>query len=111
MTQIQTKIKFTVNTNNSIRTIETVEGEYINFMCLLRDQVSLDKIGECGGRGRCTTCVIRINGLTGQAAQKESDESDRLSYVGYEDDQILLSCQILINEELEGAEVELLECS
>ena len=108
---MQSKIKFSVITNNSIRIIETYDGEYRNLMCLLRDKVSLDDFGECGGMGRCATCVIKIKGLTGNSIAKERNEPVTLSRLGFDDENIRLSCQLLISSDLEGAEFELLECS
>ena len=91
--------------------VETYNGEYRNLMCLLRDQVSLDDFGECGGMGRCATCVIRIKGLTGNSTTKERNEPVTLSRLGYDDENIRLSCQLIISEDLEGTEIEMLECS
>jgi 2Fe-2S ferredoxin len=108
---MQSKIKFSVITNNSIRIIETYDGEYRNLMCLLRDKVALDDFGECGGMGRCATCVIRIKGLTGSSISKERNEPVTLSRIGYDDENIRLSCQLMISTDLEDVEIELLECN
>jgi 2Fe-2S ferredoxin len=108
---MQSKIKFSVIINNQKQIVETYEGEYRNLMCLLRDKVCLDDFGECGGMGRCATCVIKISGLTGTSIIKERNEPVTLSRLGYEDENIRLSCQLMISTDLEGAELEMLECS
>lgn len=78
-------------------------------MCLLLDQLYLDEFGVCGGMGRCGTCVIRIEGLTGASIAKDRNEPVTLARMGYDDENIRLSCQIMINADLDGAEIELLE--
>jgi 2Fe-2S ferredoxin len=78
-------------------------------MLLLKDNLPLDYFGECGGMGRCATCIIKTIGLTGNAAIKERNEHTTLSKIGYINDNIRLSCQILITKELENMEIELLE--
>lgn len=108
---MKNNIKFSVIINNSKQAVDTYVGEYRNLMCLLRDKVSLDEFGECGGMGRCATCVIRINGLTGNSLKKERNEPVTLSRIGYEDENIRLSCQLIISEDLVGTEIEMLECS
>lgn len=80
-------------------------------MCLLRDSIIPDDFGECGGMGRCATCVIKISGLTGDSLIKERNEPTALSNVGYDDENIRLSCQLIISTDLEGSEIEMLECS
>jgi 2Fe-2S ferredoxin len=108
---MQSNITFSVISNHSKQIIETQVGEYRNLMCLLRDKIYLDEFGECGGMGRCATCVIRIKGLTGNSIAKERNEPVTLSRMGYEDDNIRLSCQLIISTDLDGAAIEILECS
>ena len=77
-------------------------------MFLLKDKLDLDEFGECGGIGRCATCIIKVSGITGVSAIKDRNEPVTLSKNGYEDDSIRLSCQIFISKDLNGAIVELL---
>jgi hypothetical protein len=60
-------IHFTVIEKDSKRVVNTYFGEYRNLMTLLKDQFYPDDFGECGGTGKCGTCVIRIKGLTGSS--------------------------------------------
>lgn len=101
-------IRFTVIENNSKQLIETYEGEYRNLMFLLKDKFDLEEFGECGGIGRCATCIIKVTGVTGISAMKERNEPVTLSKIGYEEDDIRLSCQLFITNDLNGAIVELI---
>ena len=102
-------IHFTVIEDDIATEIETYEGEYKNLMFLLRDHLYLDSFGECSGMGRCATCVIKIEGLTGNAVVKDRNEPVTLSKIGFTEENIRLSCQLLINEDLNGVEIELIE--
>lgn len=103
------KINFTVIDNNFKQVIETYAGEYRNVMFLLKDKMYLDCFGECGGLGRCATCVIKIQGFSGKLINKERNEPATLSKMGYEEENIRLSCQLYVTEELNGAVIELLK--
>lgn len=102
-------IRFTVVENSTKHTIETHVGEYPNLMFLLRDKLYLDGFGECGGVGRCATCIIQAKGIKGNSAQKERNEPTTLSKMGYTDANIRLSCQLFITADIDGSEFEILE--
>lgn len=105
---MKSRIHFTVIENSSTHNIETYEGEYRNLMFLLKDKMYLDCFGECGGMGRCATCIIKINGLTGSSTTKERNEPVTLSKIGYKEENIRLSCQLLVTKDLNGVVVELI---
>lgn len=105
----RTAIKLTVTDNGSEQAIETLSGEYRNLMVLLKDKMYFDYFGECGGMGRCATCVIRVAGLKGSSITKERNEDATLSKYGYKEAEIRLSCQILLSSDLDGATIEILE--
>jgi 2Fe-2S ferredoxin len=99
---MKNRISFTVIDNNSKQVIETYDGEY-------RNKMYLDYFGECGGLGRCATCVIKIDGLSGNSINKERNEPATLSKMGHEEENIRLSCQIYVTKDLNGAVIEILE--
>ena len=103
------RINFTVIEDSIENEIETYNHEYKNLMFLLKDKLYLDSFGECGGMGRCATCVIKIQGLTGEAVIKDRNEPVTLSKFGLTDKNFRLSCQILINQDLNDVEIELME--
>lgn len=106
---MENKIHFTVTQNDSRQEIHTHFGEYRDLMSLLKDKLYTDSFGECGGKGRCATCVIRVKGLTGKSLIKERNEPVTLLKMGFKDANIRLSCQLLVTDELNGSEIEILD--
>lgn len=102
-------IRFSVFEDGIETEIETYDGEYKNLMFLLKDNLLLDSFGECSGMGRCATCVIKIEGLTGNAIVKDRNEPVTLSKSGFTEENIRLSCQLMINQDLNGVEIELVD--
>lgn len=87
--------------------IETFENEYRNLMVLLKDKFYLDLFGECGGMGRCATCLVRGSGIRGKSALKNRNEPATLSKIGCTDNSVRLACQLLITHDLDGAHIEI----
>lgn len=103
-------IEIIVLENEIKQTIETYNGEYRNLMELLKDKMYLDCFGECDGMGRCATCIIKIEGLKGDSFAKDRNEPVTLAKYGYQDfEDIRLSCQILVSEDLDGATITIIE--
>lgn len=103
------KINFSVILDNINYPIETYTHEYPNLMFLLRDQLLLDDFGECGGVGRCASCIIKIEGIKEDSSIKERNEGTTLSKMGFTDEAIRLSCQLYINDAIDGAHIEIVE--
>ena len=102
-------MQFTVIENERQYPIKVMHGSYPNLMFLLKEQLGLDSFGECGGVGRCATCVVKTIGIKGNSAIKERNEPTTLSKMGFTENSIRLSCQLYITSDLEGAEVTILE--
>lgn len=102
-------IQFTVIENEQRFLIKVKHGSYPNLMFLLKEELGLDFFGECGGVGRCATCVVKIIGIKGNSAIKERNEPATLQKMGFDDENIRLSCQIFITSDLEGSEITILE--
>lgn len=102
-------INFTIIENGTKIPITTRHGAYPNLMYLLKEELQLESFGECGGVGRCATCVVKTNGITGDSTVKERNEPATLSKLGFEEAAIRLSCQIYITTDLNGAEISILE--
>ena len=109
MTKDLPQISFTVIDNGNAIPITTHHGSYANLMFLLKDKLNLDSFGQCGGVGRCATCVIETIGITGNSVIKERNEPTTLSKMGFEEENIRLSCQLYITSDLNGATITLLE--
>lgn len=102
-------IEFDVIDNGQRYPIKVKHGSYPNLMFLLKEQLSLDSFGECGGVGRCATCVVNAIGIKGNSATKERNEPATLQKLGYDEETIRLSCQLYITKDLEGSEITILE--
>ncbi|MBK8448484.1 MAG: 2Fe-2S iron-sulfur cluster binding domain-containing protein [Saprospiraceae bacterium] len=103
-------IKITVLENGTEQTIKTYKGQYRNLMELLKDTLYFDCFGECGGMGRCATCIVHVTGLQGSSVIKDRNEPVTLARYGFEDNpSIRLSCQLLVSGDLDGAIVSVLE--
>lgn len=102
-------IQFTVIENGNSQLIETYPSSHPNLMFLLRDTLGLDSFGECGGVGRCATCVINAEEITGDSFIKERNEPTTLQKMGYEEESTRLSCQLYVTADLVGATITILD--
>lgn len=102
-------ICFTVTENGIQIPITTRHGGYPSLMYLLKEELQLESFGECGGVGRCATCVVQTSGITGNSAVKDRNEPATLSKLGFHEANIRLSCQIYITADLNDAEIKILE--
>ncbi len=102
-------IEFTVIENGQKYPIKVKHGSYPNLMFLLKEELGLDSFGECGGVGRCATCVISAVGIKGNSTVKDRNEPATLQKIGYTEENIRLSCQLYITSDLDGAEITIIE--
>jgi 2Fe-2S ferredoxin len=99
----QKTIRLTVVQDGERTVIETHAHAYRNLMVLLNNHCYLEDFGECGGMGRCATCVVH----TQQPALQEysRNEASTLAKLPIDEPGTRLSCQIHINSLLDGAEI------
>lgn len=106
----QTSISFTVIENGVESQIVTPVRSYRNLMVLLKDRFCFDYFGECGGQGRCATCLVKLEGNEDNALyERVGNEEATLVKNGISGNDQRLSCQVLINEKLQGVRVILEE--
>ena len=108
-TKTSSPIRFTVLENEEETVVTTHYGSHPNLMFLLKDKLDLDSFGQCGGVGRCATCVVETTEITGNSAIKDRNEPTTLSKMGFDEPNIRLSCQIYITPDLNGARISLVE--
>lgn len=87
--------------------VETYHGEFRNLMVLINEKIFVEDFGECKGIGRCGTCLVSIE--SGNQWEVERNEAATLQKAGVNDKNWRLSCQIMIDERLEGAEITIAE--
>lgn len=102
------EITITVLHEGETTIVKTYLHAYRNLMVLLNDQLYLEYFGECGGQGRCATCLVRVKGKDSLSGTTERNEAATIKKTGFTAADIRLSCQLLINDELDNAVVEIL---
>lgn len=103
------KITFSVSIAGNYCQVETYTAEYRNLMVLINDRFYPDYFGECGGQGRCGTCMVIIKNGNLELYRHSGNESTTLIRNTALSDNIRLSCNIQIDKYLEGALIEVLE--
>ncbi|MEO8406652.1 MAG: 2Fe-2S iron-sulfur cluster-binding protein [Chitinophagaceae bacterium] len=102
-------IEFTGHCQGQEYYLRTYESEYRNLMALLKDKVYPEDFGQCGGMGRCGTCLVNISGAAGSPADLYKNEQATLSKMGMRDQATRLSCQIQIDGDLKNAVTEIFD--
>ena len=101
--------EFTVVHDGTENILEARKGEYRNLMVLLKDRICPDDFGQCGGMGRCGTCLVKLSGVEETRMLSYRNEQTTLNKMGIEDPAIQLSCGIAVDEDLKNITVELLD--
>jgi ferredoxin, 2Fe-2S len=106
---MENAIKFIGHYEGQTYSLESKENEYRNLMSLLKDKICPDDFGECGGMGRCGTCLIKLSGVPGDSLLSYRNEHATLRKMGIVDPAVRLSCQIQVNKDLKDVIVQLLD--
>lgn len=101
-------IQFTACCEGIEFALQTYEREYRNLMALLNDKIYLETFGECKGMGRCGTCIVKIEGLPDVANTLDRNEQSTLNKAGVTQPNFRLTCQVLIDKNLEDVKVEVI---
>lgn len=104
-------IVFTILHSGGEYNMQTFRGEYRDLKSLIQDRLYLDGFGECGGMGRCATCMVEICGLKGEAALMKRNEHITLGRLGPGDPDVRLACQIPIDDSLANVVIRIWEIS
>lgn len=89
--------------------IDTYTGEYRNLMELIKDRVLVLEFGDCGGLGRCGTCLVNCSSISNTITIMNRNEQTTLKRMSIFDSDIHLACQILIDEKLTMGLIEILD--
>lgn len=100
------QIQFTIIDSGSITTVSTYTNEFRNLMVLLNNHIYLENFGECGGMGRCSTCVVKLHGVN-YRPELERNESATLQKNGLLQKGFRLACQLSVTKALQHAIVEI----
>ena len=72
-------------------------------MVLLNNTLYLEGFGECGGQGRCATCLVDVSGMQGASNTMERNEKTTIGKINLAPSGSRLACQILVTEDLNEA--------
>lgn len=100
-------INFIVTESGKTSPVHTFKGEYRDLMTLLKDKLFLDSFGECGGMGRCATCLVEIDSKE-NGFIFERNESVTLLKHNITENNCRLSCQMQVDENLEGLSLKII---
>ena len=99
----------TVNDDGVCYQIDTYANEYRSLMMLIYDKIYTEGFGECLGMGKCSTCMVEIISGGHQLSLYERNEETTLLKSGHTGRNIHLSCQIMIDEYINGLIVNILQ--
>ena len=85
----------TAETANGTQTFEAPEGKKL---VLAIEDAGIDILHRCGGNARCTTCRVEV--LEGDAEEMHDLERNRLALEEELGDNVRLSCQIHVKNDL-----------
>ena len=97
------EIKFTISNSGQSYAVKTFTSEYRNLMVLLNNTIYLEGFGECGGQGRCATCLVEVSGIKGVSSKMERNEKTTIDRINLASSGLRLACQILVTEDLNEA--------
>ncbi len=109
MKQREKDITLFIEYNGNRQTVETFAGEYRNLMVLIRDQLWVDGMGECGGMARCGTCLVELLNAGENLVVTDQKEAAVIKRTIGAQSAIRLSCQILVDETLNGLQIKVME--
>lgn len=109
MVHSKNPIAFTILHSDQEYHVLTYRGEYRDLRALIADKLFLEDFGQCGGMGRCATCMIEVNGLSNEATVMKRNELSTLTKAGSMHEHVRLSCQIEIDDDLANAIVKVLD--
>ena len=102
-----TEISFKAQYAGTLHSICTHSTVYGSLMTLLKDRIYPQDFGECGGVGRCGTCLVNIKNYKSPPSLI-GKETNTLTKMGVNDPFARLSCQIQVDENLNNIFVTIL---
>ena len=78
--------------------VQTIDAPLQKKLVLVIEDAGIDILHRCGGNARCTTCRVEI--LAGNPGEMGELERNRLAMEAELADNVRLSCQIRVREDL-----------
>ena len=108
MASPEKNIVITVTCEGAVYTIQTYPNEYRNLMMLIYDKIYVDEFGDCLGMGKCATCLIEIVEAPLQLSSYNRNEETTMNKAGFENKNVRLSCQILVDQHINGLKLNVI---
>lgn len=105
MSDSKNYITFILISSGTEHRLQTFWGEYRNLKDLIADKLFLEGFGECGGMGRCATCLVEIDGLEGEASTMKRNEATTLSKTNNVNLKTRLACQVAVDDSLSNVTI------
>jgi 2Fe-2S ferredoxin len=102
------KINIEIIYEERVYKIETQSNAYASLMMLISNQIADEEFGDCRGMGKCGTCLIEILSGGDSLVDLERNEATTLSKMNIKEQNIRLSCQLLLDENLDGLKIRIL---
>jgi 2Fe-2S ferredoxin len=97
-----------VDYDGAIHELLTYTNEYRSLMMLIYDRLITEGFGECLGMGKCGTCLVEITERRIEPTAYERNGEVNLLKTGVQGGNIRLSCQLIIDEKMDGLAVKVL---
>lgn len=101
-------IKISVVYNGETHDLETKRHTYANLMMWLFDELMDEDFGVCRGTGRCGTCLVEILEEQKTLEDLGRNENSTLNKMNIKELHTRLSCQLLVDERLDGIKIKIL---
>lgn len=108
MSELGDKIFLTIVYTSGQLKVETFRGEYRDLKCLIQDKLYTEEFGQCGGMGKCGTCLVEISGLTRGSASLIRNETITLERMALSRPCIRLACHVPVNQDLSNLSIKVL---
>jgi ferredoxin, 2Fe-2S len=102
-------IEFTVIYLGEEHRVQTWWGEYKTLRFLLSDKLNISRFGECGGMGRCATCLIEISNLNGSTTLLKRSEHTSMQRMIKSYSIVRFACQVQVNDDLANVTIKILK--
>ncbi|WP_432221523.1 2Fe-2S iron-sulfur cluster-binding protein [Flavobacterium sp. TMP13] len=89
--------------------VTTYQNEYRSLMQLIRDNSFLEDFGDCGGVGRCCTCVVEIISKEIPLTPFDGNERATIQKHDLDAEKFRLACQIMIDKSIDGLVVKVFQ--
>lgn len=100
-------IEFTITLSGEEHRLKTYWREYRDLRDLIVDKLLLDDFGQCGGMGRCATCMVSIEGSANDVSLMRRNEETTLTKIGLSGGNIRLACQIPIDDDISNVHIHI----